>query len=578
MAPAPRPPRLPAEQTGPSSVRRIAVLVSSLLLCLVTANVAASMWLREHGTNLGYRMVKAKYDLLESLEGSEPVDWLILGDSSGAHGIVPEVWSEELGGTTVNLAILANLLAVNDAWMLGEYIERVGVPRNVVLVHAHDVWRRGYNSALIGQIPRAWGFWNRRLPHVRMAADHTRTVAVSRFLPLLGEAETLRKHIRHLGPDRELHFRMTESGWIPGQPHSRSRLTRDAEYTKERLAKEPKFTMSGHNKRALEVLGRMSEKHDFRLFVTHAPMLDTVARRADFRRYVADGDTRIRSVTEDYPQVHVMGDLVRMPFEDLEAYADHTTPEAAPRYTAQQAANLKRFIANEWVDGPPEGLPPVPPPTTAVALSRPSDDDTVSIVFGGDTSFARGIDATIRATGGRPGVVFDRLKPIFDEADLTFLNLECVLSDSAAQEASKRWNIRAPVANGQALVDGGVDIVSVANNHTRDFGEQGFRSTLNTLHELDVAYTGVQYGRTGRQLPTVAQVGEQTFGFLAYTDITKWKAVPEGHREDYWPKPANYDVEEILADIQAAAPTVDHLIVSVHWGEEYSMVVEDFQR
>ena len=57
---------------------------------------------------------------------------------------------------------------------LDEYIERVGTPKHVVLVHAHDVWHRGYNSALIGQIPRPWGFWNHRRPSIHIASKYLR--------------------------------------------------------------------------------------------------------------------------------------------------------------------------------------------------------------------------------------------------------------------------------------------------------------------------------------------------------------------------------------------------------------------
>ena len=578
MAKPKSPPRLPEERLGSPSVGRLVGMVLGLLGLVVGANMAARAYLHDHGTNLGYRMVTAKYDLLDELAGGEPADWLILGDSSGAHGIVPEVWSETMGGgTTHNLAILANLLAVNDAWMLGEYLKRVGVPKNVVLVHAHDVWHRGYNSALIGQIPRPWGFWERRLPKVHVADKHLRKVALSRYLPLYGESGTLRAHIQHMGPDRNINFEMDDGGWIPGQAHTPGRLRSDTERTITFLKKN-RFKMSKHNERALEVMARYADRQDFHVYVAHAPMLDSIARSRDFQRYVADADARITSETRDARNLYAVPGVLKFPFRDLEAYADHVTPDAAPTYTQRLATHIQKFREEQGLAGEPLDIRTDFTPPSGVVLERPSDDDTVTLLFGGDTSFARGIDHTIQQADDDPTVVFEQLQPLFDAADLTFLNLECVLSDSTAQQAKKRWKIRGPTKHAKALSHAGIDLVSVANNHTLDFGNQGFSSTLDVLEDQGVAYVGVQYGDVAQQPVTIAKVGDQTFGFLAYTDISKWKPVKPDHWQYYWPKPANYDVDAIVADIERARGSVDHLVVSLHWGDEYSMTVEDDQR
>jgi len=577
MAKSSGPSHLPKERISSPSLRRLLVVLV-LVLVVVGVNQGARHYLRYNGTNLGYRMVTAKYDLLDRLAEGEPADWLILGDSSGAHGIVPEDWSSTLGGTTHNLAIVADLLAVNDAWMLGEYLSRVGVPKNVVLVHAHDVWHRGYNSALIGQIPRPWGFWSRRSPSVSLSYTHLRKVALSRFLPLFSESASLQAHIRHLGPDRDLNFAMDRGGWIPGQPHSSDRLRNDAQRTETFIKDNPQFKLSSHNKRALRVLGRYADRQGFNVYVTHAPMLDKIARTSRFRRYTDAADSRIVSQTNAYQNIYAVPDVVSFPFEKLEAYVDHVTPEAAPEYTRRLAKIVDSYRTENGLVGPLPSVRTDFVPPSGIAFERPSDDDTVSLLFGGDTSFARGIDSTIQRYDGNSAAVFEQLKPLFDTVDLTFLNLECVLSDSSAQQAKKRWKIRAPTQHATALARAGVDLVSVANNHTLDFGNQGFSTTLDTLETVGVDYVGVQYGDAPRQPVTIAKLGDQTFGFLAYTDISKWKSVDDDHWQYYWPKPANYRVDAIVADIEAANSQVDHLVISVHWGDEYSMLVEDDQR
>ncbi len=572
-SPNPTPSSLPDERMSPGRVRRVVALVLLLLVGTLGVNAAANRYLRSYGTNLGYRMVSAKYDLLEDLAGGPPADWLILGDSSGAHGIVPEEWSAVAGGTTHNLAILANLLVVNDAWMLGEYLEEVGTPKNVVLVHAHDVWRRQYNSALIGQIPRMWGFWMRRAPTISLKRTHLRNVFLSRFFPLMAESSTLQTHIEHRGPERDIHFEMTADGWIPGQKHNSVRLRQDSKRTTDLLESDV-FEMSDVNVRAMRVLKRYATEHGFQLYVTHAPMLDSIAKRDDYRGYVQTADYRVRRLVADVDNVHIVPDIITFPATSLEAYADHVVPEQAPNYTRQLAKAVLAYQAN-----PPEEseLRSFSAPTDVV-VERESEDDTISLLFGGDTSFARGIDQTIQQEGGDPNVVMAQMQPLFDSVDFVFLNLECVLSDSEAQPANKRWRIRAPTENAVALRNAGIDMVSVSNNHTLDYGHQGFSTTLATLDDLGVAYVGVQYDDTPEQALTVARIGDQTFGFLAYTDISKWKPVSKNHWDYYWPKPANFDADAIVADIERARGSVDHLIVSVHWGDEYSMTIEDRQR
>ena len=309
-----------------------------LLVGVVGAvNASTNQYLAHYGTNLGYRMVAAKYDLLAAQHGAEPVDWLILGDSSAAHGVVPSAWTEHTGGTSLNLAVVADLLVANDAWMLAEYLEHVGSPKNVVLVHAHDIWRRGYNSALIGQIPRSWGIWSRRAPQIELLEGHTQKAFYSHFLPLMSQSSTLRAHLKNRGPTRTIDLRMTERGWIPGQPHTAERVERDRARTTQRV-QEQRFRMSSHNTRALEVLRTLADEHGFQLYITHGPMLDTMAEAEPFQAYVAEADQHVQALVGASDRVTVVPDMVRFPAESMETTIDHVIPSVAPAYTRQLAA------------------------------------------------------------------------------------------------------------------------------------------------------------------------------------------------------------------------------------------------
>lgn len=75
--------------------------------------------------------------------------------------------------------------------------------------------------------------------------------------------------------------------------------------------------------------------------------------------------------------------------------------------------------------------------------------------------------------------------------DLSVINLESVLSDSANQEdKTKVYRFRAPREYVQIMTTSGIDACNIANNHTYDFGTQGYKSTQKTLTEAGVAWFG----------------------------------------------------------------------------------------
>jgi poly-gamma-glutamate synthesis protein (capsule biosynthesis protein) len=202
-----------------------------------------------------------------------------------------------------------------------------------------------------------------------------------------------------------------------------------------------------------------------------------------------------------------------------------------------------------------------------------ADKKDVTLFFAGDTSVARGVADTIDGPGkGDAGWVFEHTRELFARADLTFLNLECVLADTDAGEAKKTWRIRAPKKYGAGLKALGVDVVSVANNHALDFAEPGFRSTLQELDTLGIMATGVQYAQEPKQEPTVVTVGTLKVGFLAYN------AHGDEHKDiEYRPRSFGYKRAAVLADILRVRPTVDVLAVSIHWGPELAHWPWDWQ-
>ena len=85
---------------------------------------------------------------------------------------------------------------------------------------------------------------------------------------------------------------------------------------------------------------------------------------------------------------------------------------------------------------------------------------------------------------------FSALGTLFQQDDLSLVNLENVLQDDRAGMISRQHNFRGPASFAQILRLGGIDLVNLANNHFVDYGQPGRNSTRRALTEAGVPYAG----------------------------------------------------------------------------------------
>ncbi len=84
--------------------------------------------------------------------------------------------------------------------------------------------------------------------------------------------------------------------------------------------------------------------------------------------------------------------------------------------------------------------------------------------------------------------LFSGVYDILSHDDLTVANLEGVFYNSEYNKVSKTYNFRAPTEFAQILPLSSVEAVSLANNHTEDYGAPGIRSTIAALEEVGTAW------------------------------------------------------------------------------------------
>ena len=156
------------------------------------------------------------------------------------------------------------------------------------------------------------------------------------------------------------------------------------------------------------------------------------------------------------------------------------------------------------------------------------------------------------------------IKPIVKNYDLAFYNQESILGGTSL-ELSSYPTFNSPQEFGDAMVDAGFNLVSLANNHTMDRGLKAIESSCNYWKTKDVLTAGSYCSREDADNIQVKEKNGIKYALLAYTYGTNGISVPQDK-----PYLVNlYSDEKAKADIEKVRDKVDLLIVSMHWGTEY---------
>src|SRR5205814_4772428 len=99
---------------------------------------------------------------------------------------------------------------------------------------------------------------------------------------------------------------------------------------------------------------------------------------------------------------------------------------------------------------------------------------------------------------------FAGIRPIFEQADLALVNLECPLTDRG-EKLAKNFNFRARPELVQILTAGRVDGVTLANNHLKDYGDTGVLDTIATLDRAGIRHFGAGKNLAAARRPWIVE-------------------------------------------------------------------------
>lgn len=169
--------------------------------------------------------------------------------------------------------------------------------------------------------------------------------------------------------------------------------------------------------------------------------------------------------------------------------------------------------------------------------------------------------------------MLSEMKPIISSYDLAFYNQESILGGSELGLSSyPRFN--SPYEVGDAFVDAGFNLVSLANNHTLDRGEQAILNSTSYWKTKDVYVSGSYSSMEERNKLIVKEKNGIKYALLSYTCWTNGLSIPDG--KTYLLN--RYDSEVVKKDIESVRDRVDLLMVSMHFGDEYSFSPSNEQK
>lgn len=146
---------------------------------------------------------------------------------------------------------------------------------------------------------------------------------------------------------------------------------------------------------------------------------------------------------------------------------------------------------------------------------------------------------------GDPAYFFRNVQPIFAQDDLTIVNFEGTLTESEERE-DKQFAFKAAPAYAEILTAGSVEAANVANNHSKDYGEQSYTDTIKALEDRGIT----------------------TFGYdrLAVMDI---KGVKVGLLGTYVLREGLGIKDSMIANLESLKEQGAQIIIaSFHWGSE----------
>ncbi|MCS6829927.1 MAG: CapA family protein [bacterium] len=226
-------------------------------------------------------------------------------------------------------------------------------------------------------------------------------------------------------------------------------------------------------------------------------------------------------------------------------------------------------------------------PGTNTTMSEPgiSASSPATVMVTGDIMLVLGMARLLRQHGA--GYPFQKVHPLLTRADVLIGNLEAPFTARDTPTPYKSVNsvrarrdyiLRADPCWAQSLSFAGFDAVGLANNHLMDYQAGGLYDTMRILDNLGIAYAGAGRNLQEARRPATLTRKGLRIALLSYSCILPVGSAATAVRAGIAPARGSGAEEIIREDIRRARQAADLVLVSVHWGKQFSHYPDRTQR
>ncbi|MFX0539678.1 CapA family protein [Ornithinimicrobium sp. Y1847] len=215
--------------------------------------------------------------------------------------------------------------------------------------------------------------------------------------------------------------------------------------------------------------------------------------------------------------------------------------------------------------------------TGAEEATEDEASGVATVLFAGDLMLGRSIGDLILAEGS--DAPWEGIAEELAAADLRVGVLETAVG-TAGEAEDKIFTFQAPPEAADSVAAGGFDVVTLANNHSYDYGAEGLLETVELVSAAGVEHVGAGVDDEAAHAPVVVEAEGVELAFLGYVSVPDdWT----GYQNRAWaagdqsPGVAWADPDLIAQDVARLAGEVDHVVVLLHAGDEGSTVVNEVQ-
>ena len=186
--------------------------------------------------------------------------------------------------------------------------------------------------------------------------------------------------------------------------------------------------------------------------------------------------------------------------------------------------------------------------------------------------------------------IITNIKEIVSNYDVAYYNQETILGGTELG-LSDYPTFNSPYEAGDAMIDAGFNLVSLATNHTMDSGKKAIENSCNYWNEKKEVLTSGSYcSEEEKNEIRIKEKNNITYTMLNYTYGTNGMPVPNDYLVNVWPtdidninnpeKDTKYQAykTKVKEDIEKVRDKVDLLIVAMHWGVEYTHNPTEYEK